>query len=187
MNVRSLPLYTQRMLALTVFGIALLLVWGIFIRPAADLFFASNDSTTMLLYAKYQKAMQEAPLLDEAVQQMRSDHIGTTFVEESGPEAAAAYLQSSVKKIVEKAGATVDSIEILPQDQRELPTPVRVRVQFVLALNRLTRLFKALDAVRPYGYVDNVTIKGVDSENSSEPENVTLSLNFSSYLAPEAP
>lgn len=71
----------------------------------------------------------------------------------------AAELQSTVSNIVKRADGELLSIQILREQTEGDLEVVSVRVQFSAEVESLTSIFYELESVRPYLFIDNLSIR----------------------------
>ncbi len=150
-------------------GLCVLVVAAIYlaaVAPMVSLYEANAErlQERQELAQRLQRSARALPVLrDEAdaAQNQASDE--NLLLEGDSDSVAAAALQSTVKDVVESAGARLISVEVLTSDKRENLQRVGIHVSFSGNLALLTTVLQGMQLAHPVILVDNVDIQGADS------------------------
>lgn len=111
------------------------------------------------------KALPEASA--EADQTQDQESAGDELFDGESDSVAAATLQSTVKDLVEGAGARLISSEVLPSEKRETLQRVGIHVSFNGSLSLLTGVLQGIQLAHPVILVDNVDIHSADGTDQA--------------------
>jgi hypothetical protein len=173
-----------KFLALGLCVLVLAVIYLAVITPLTALY-AGNAEQLQLRQELAQRLQRSAKALPElhaeadAVQGQVSDE--DLLLDGDSDSVAAAALQSTVKDLVESAGARLISSEVLPSDKRETLQRVGIHVSFSGNLTLLTTVLQGIQLAHPVILVDNVDIQGADSADQSNGPQKQLAIALDVY------
>jgi general secretion pathway protein M len=109
---------------------------------------------------RYQGLLATLPRLrSELAQEQANDDFKAFYFDAETPGLAGATLQSEVQDMVRAAGGRPISTQILPVDESEQPTRVRIRTQLQGTTDELLDVLYRIEASRPFLFVDQMSIR----------------------------
>jgi general secretion pathway protein M len=133
--------------------------------------------TLALRLQRSARALPELQDQADAAQDTASDE--DILLDGESDTVAAATLQSTVKDLVEGAGARLISSEILPPEKRDTLQRVGVHVSFNGNLSLLTTVLQGIRLAHPVIIVDNVDIHSADGtdQNGASQKQLAIALD----------
>jgi hypothetical protein len=154
-----------KILAVALCFLAVVAVYVVIVLPTIA-FYRGNAERLQdreLMVQRLQRSVRALPELQneaDAAQDAVSDE--DILLDGESDTVAAATLQSTVKDLVEGAGARLISSEILSSEKRDTLQRVGVHVSFNGNLSLLTTVLQGIRMAHPVIIVDNVDIHGAD-------------------------
>ncbi|MEO8752968.1 MAG: type II secretion system protein GspM [Casimicrobiaceae bacterium] len=184
----------QRMAAIAVLAVAVVLVLGVVLGPILLLHRhydgAIADLTDRL--ERYRRVAAQAPELRHGLDLIKDKDGRRFYLKNSAPNLASAELADLVRGAIENGGGRITTSQNPgPRDEGRFKQ-VTVNVQFFATTPALARILQALDTQLPYLVVDNLTIRPLNAFRGfrpgagQEPEN-NVQLDVSALAYPEAP
>jgi hypothetical protein len=173
-----------RTLALALCVLAIAVIYLVIVTPLIALYAANAEQLQQRqeLAQRLQRSAKALPALRgeaDAAQDQASDE--DLLLDGDSDSVAAAALQSTVKDLVESAGARLISSEVLPSDKRETLQRVGIHVSFTGNLTLLTTVLQGIQLAHPVILVDNVDIQGADSADQSSGPQKQLAIALDVY------
>lgn len=171
-------------LALGLCVLVLAAIYLIVITPLMALYDANAEylQERQELAQRLQRSAKALPALQDqadAVHDQVSD--ADLLLDGDSDSVAAAALQSTVKDIVESAGARLISSEVLSSDKRGTLQRVGIHVSFSGNLTLLTTVLQGIQLAHPVILVDNVDIQGADGADQSSDSQKQLAIALDVY------
>ncbi len=159
-------------------------VYLLIITPLVALYAANAGQLQQRqeLAQRLQRSVKALPALrDEADAAQGQSADEDLLLDGDGDSVAAAALQSTVKDLVENAGARLISSEVLPSDKRETLQRVGIHVSFTGNLTLLTTVLQGIQLAHPVILIDNVDIQGADGADQSSGPQKQLAIALNVY------
>ena len=171
-------------LALGLCVLVVVAIYLVIITPLVALYAANAEQLQQRqeLAQRLQRSAKALPALrDEAdaAQDQASDE--DLLLDGDSDSVAAAALQSTVKDLVESAGARLISSEVLPSDKHETLQRVGIHVSFTGNLTLLTTVLQGIQLAHPVILVDNVDIQGADGADQGSGSQKQLAIALDVY------
>jgi general secretion pathway protein M len=171
----------SRVLAASLLVGALLAGWVLVVAPviAAYQDVSQEIEERQLLLARYRGLAGQRPALAArlAVLEQQAAKLGG-YLKGSSDALAAAELQDHARAVIEGAGGSLRSTQILPAAPVDSKVPVRraaLRIQFGIDIEGLQKVLYQLETGQPYLFVDQLTVRQQRMRRSSkEPEQEPL-------------
>ena len=168
-------------------GLCVLVVAAIYLAVITPLIALYDTNAEHLqdrqeLAQRLQRSAKALPALQDeaaATQDQASD--ADLLLDGDSDSVAAAALQSTVKDLVESAGARLISSEVLPSDKRETLQRVGIHVSFSGNLTLLTTVLQGIQLAHPVILVDNVDIQGADGADQGSGGQKQLAIALDVY------
>lgn len=152
----------SRSLAVAILVAALAALWVLLVAPVTEKFEGYGRSISHsreLLVRHLQIAAQRARLERELEELRRAQSSTGRFLEGGGIELVAAEAQNKVKNLIDANGATLQSTQILPAQEKDNFRKLTIRVTMSADTEALQRIFHALETANPYLFLDNIDIR----------------------------
>ena len=152
----------SRSLAVAILVAALAALWVLLVAPVTEKFEGYGRSISHsreLLVRHLQIAAQRARLETELEELRRAQSSTGRFLEGGGIELVAAEAQNKVKNLIDANGATLQSTQILPAQEKDNFRKLTIRVTMSADTEALQRIFHALETANPYLFLDNIDIR----------------------------
>lgn len=152
----------SRSLAVAILVAALAALWVLLAAPVTEKFEGYGRSISHsreLLVRHLQIAAQRARLETELEELRRAQSSTGRFLEGGGIELVAAEAQNKVKNLIDANGATLQSTQILPAQEKDNFRKLTIRVTMSADTEALQRIFHALETANPYLFLDNIDIR----------------------------
>ncbi|MEM7224701.1 MAG: type II secretion system protein GspM [Pseudomonadota bacterium] len=188
------PKWVGRALAL---GLLLALILAAYQLAVAPLVTAYQESDKQIAevqdqLTRFSRIAQLRPAYEEQMQELGQRlAAGGIYLKGETDSLAGAELQARISGLIEQSGGRVRSIQILPVGEDEGFRKVGARVQLTATLGALEKVLYALEASKPFVFIENLDIKNrrarrrnKDSDAQSEPE-LTIRFDAFGYLRPE--
>ena len=192
MGLIELPKWASRTAALALLALLLGSAYMLLVAPVVGAYRSTDEATQhvsdqLARYGQLSKAYpnRKAQLERLDRQQARS---GIYLAGETDALAAAA-LQEDVSAKIERSGGTIRSIQTLPVKTDGDFKKVGIRVQLTAKLGSLARILHALEAGKPYVFIDNLDVKNrrgrkARQAQQDDPE-LIIRFDLHGYLRPE--
>jgi general secretion pathway protein M len=189
--LRMSPL-RQRLLALGVLLLALIVVLGVLVAPVLllhrhyDLAIADlSDKLT-----RYRRVAAQAPELRTALESMKAKDGRRFYLRNTAANLAGAELQESVKAAIENNGGRITTSQNTTTREDGRFRQIGVNVQFFATTPALQKILTALETQEPYLAIENIAVRplnafrGFKPGAGQEPE-LNLQLDVAAWAYPE--
>ena len=174
----------SRMLALGLLGGVLLAGYALVVAPvmAAYREVGKDIEEQQLLLQRYRSLASQRPKLSAQLADLEQQ-AATAGGYLKGPSdaLAAAELQDRARAIIEGAGGSLRSTQILPASAVDSKVPVRraiLRIQLGIDIKGMQKVLYELETGQPYLFVDELTVRQQRMRRSKEPEEPVLDVSF---------
>lgn len=151
----------QRLLALTILLALAGLAWVVIGQPLAAVLFRADDDTAraLQLVAAFQRKAGERPALEARLRALQAREAGLPGLLD-GPTvaAAAANLQTDMKKIVESAHGDIRTAQNRPPSTVEGFEKIEIRYDLSAPMSALDELLYRIETHQPYLLLDDINI-----------------------------
>lgn len=176
----------SRFLALALLVVLVAGSYGVIVQPVRDKFERYRDSIVQYeeLIGRYRNIGGSLPALQAQLAELRGvDASKDVYLQGTSDALVAAELQNHVKSVVKASGGELRSTQILPVREENGFRRVAVRVQMTVDTNALRETFYALEASKPYIFIDNTDVrrKKIRKRRKQTEEKVTLNVRFDVY------
>jgi hypothetical protein len=165
-----------RVLALALTVVALTVVWAGCLQPLID-WHASRAETLEQRRLLLQRMNALAATLPELQRQSSSELAPATALLEGQSDAiAGAALQSQVQQLAARAGAELNTMEILPSEQRRAYRRIGLRVTTTAQWPVLIELLRAIEQGSPRMLVDDLQLRAppIEMRSNTQPINAAF-------------
>ena len=183
----------SRLLAVVLLGAALVGGHRLIVGPvllAYDNGERSIEQLKILLQRYRALAGQRGDLAGRlADQQQRRAATAAAYLQGPSAALAAAELQARVRSVVDAAGGTMRSAQVLPADpSRRDGSSQRtaLRVQFVATIDGLARALYELETGQPYVMIEQLTIRGAHGRQPEAEAMLDVTLEMFGYVLAQA-
>ena len=186
--IGKLPPSRQRLLAVTLFVVTVVLVLSVLLGPLLLLHKHYDDTIAELTdrIERYRRVAAQAPEYRQALDSMRQKDGRRFFLKNTAPNLAGAELQELVRTAVESNGGRITTSQNQgPKDDGRF-RQITVTVQFFASTPALQKILYALESQPPYLSVENMTLRplnafrGFRPAPGQEPE-VNVQLDVAGY------
>ena len=186
--IGKLPPSRQRLLAVALLVVAVVLVLSILLGPLLLLRKHYDDAIAELTdrIERYRRVAAQAPEYRKALDAMREKDGRRFFLKNTAPNLAGAELQEQVRAAIESNGGRITTSQNQgPKDDGRF-RQITVTVQFFASTPALQKILYALEAQPPYLSVENMTLRplnafrGFRPAPGQEPE-VNVQLDVAGY------
>ena len=192
--ITRLPPPRQRLLAVALFVVAVLLALSVLLVPVLLLHKHYDDTIVELTdrVDRYRRVAAQAPEYRKALDAMRDKDGRRFFLKNTAPNLAGAELQEQVRNAIESNGGRITTSQNQgPKDDGRF-RQITVTVQFFASTPALQKILYALESQPPYLSVENMTLRplnafrGFKPATGQEPEiNVQLDVAAFAFAEPE--
>jgi general secretion pathway protein M len=192
--IAKLPPARQRLLAVALFVVAVLLALSVLLVPLLLLHKHYDDTIAEFTdrLERYRRVVAQAPEYRKALDSIRERDGRRFFLKNTAPNLAGAELQEQVRAAIESNGGRITTSQNQgPKDDGRFRQIV-VTVQFFASTPALQKILLALEAQPPYLTVENMTLRplnafrGFRPAPGQEPEiNVQLDVAGYAFAEPE--
>jgi general secretion pathway protein M len=167
----------SRMLAVGLLGAVLLAAYGLVLAPviAAYREVGQEIEESQLLLQRYRSLASQRPELSARVADLEQQaaKVGG-YLKGPSDALAAAELQDHARAVIEGAGGSLRSTQILPASAVDSKVPARraaLRIQLSIDIKGLQKVLYQLETGQPYLFVDQLTVRQQRMRRrSKEPE-----------------
>lgn len=170
----SLP---SRMLAVGLLGGVLLAGYGLVLVPVIVAYreVGQEIDESQLLLGRYRSLASQQPELSARLTDLEQQAAQAGgYLKGPSDALAAAELQDHARAVIEGAGGSLRSTQILPVSAADAKVPVRratLRIQLEIDIKGLQKLLYQLETGQPYLFVDQLTVRQQRiRRRSNEPE-----------------
>jgi Type II secretion system (T2SS), protein M subtype b len=166
MTIVLSPLH-QRMLALSLAGVALLLIWIMVVAPVRASIALHEEQVSMLRrqVLKLEALADAAPEYEKLARSASSNaEVRALTFAAAQSSVGVADLQTTLNQIFAAAGATVSTSQALPEVAGEGPVKIAVAATLELDIAALVRTLHAIGAAKPLLTVEKLSAKEPDGE-----------------------
>ncbi len=155
----------SRVLALVLLVAAVFGAYSFVVDPILAAYRKVDESIArshMLLQRYHDLAARRADLSERLARQEEALAEATGYLEGTSDALAAASLQDRVKDVVEAAGGTLRSTQILPAKEVEAAPGVRrvaLRLRLIVSIEALEEILYELETGQPYLFVGDLSIR----------------------------
>ncbi len=189
----QLPVWLQRLSALALLGLVLAAVYLFGVNPMIAAYREVDAGTrnTEALLVRFQNIAASREGLQAQLKELERRQASSGFYLTGATDTlAGAQMQEMVSALVEKNGAQLRSVQILPaQNDGGFPR-VTVRVQFITTTASFAKILYNLEAGRTFLFVDNLDVRNQrrrrrKTDEPSEPQ-LQVRFDLSGYQRPGA-
>ncbi len=186
--IGKLPPSRQRLLAVTLLVVTVVLVLSVLLGPLLLLHKHYDDTIAELTdrIERYRRVAAQAPEYRKALDAMREKDGRRFFLKNTAPNLAGAELQEQVRAAIESNGGRITTSQNQgPKDDGRF-RQITVTVQFFASTPALQKILYTLEAQPPYLSVENMTLRplnafrGFRPAPGQEPE-VNVQLDVAGY------
>lgn len=155
------PLLSRGLALALLVCVAVLLPYTVIDRLASERAAYRDDirRTEALLRAFRERAVDTAAL-QEASARLRNDRsLRRIYLEADSETLAGARVQSRITSLIEAAGATLVTTQVLNGSDHDRFRRVTVRTQMRATVDQLRQIFHALETGRPYLFIDRLAVR----------------------------
>jgi len=189
--LRMSPL-RQRLLALGLFVVALVVVVGVLVAPVLLLHWHYDAAIADLSdkRTRYRRVAAQAPELRAALEAMKAKDGRRFYLRNTAANLAGAELQEAVKATIENNGGRITTSQNTTTREDGRFRQVGVNVQFFATTPALQKILTALETQEPYLVIDNIAVRplnafrGFKPGPGQEPE-LNLQLDVSAWAYPD--
>ena len=143
------------------------------------------------LIARYEAVAATRQAYQEQWNELSSRQVGSgVYLLAESDALASAELQGRIRDAVAAHGGALRSIQTLPAQSDGDFLRVSVRVQFTAKLEAIHRILYALEAQRPFVFLDKLDVRSRRARRRKELENsdpdLTIRFDVAGYLRPES-
>jgi general secretion pathway protein M len=169
----------SRVLAASLLGAALVAGYALIVAPVLSAYrdVSQEIEERQLLLARYRGLAGQRPELSARLADLEQQEAKLGgYLKGSSDALAAAELQDHARGVIEGAGGSLRSTQILPVAPVDSKVPVRkaaLRIQFGIDIEGLQKVLYQLETRQPYLFVDQLTVRQQRMRRSSkeaEPE-----------------
>jgi Type II secretion system (T2SS), protein M subtype b len=192
--ITRLPPARQRLLAVVLFAVAVVLALSVLLVPLLLLHQHYDDTIVELTdrLDRYRRVAAQAPEYRKALDAMRDKDGRRFFLKNTAPNLAGAELQEQVRNAIESNGGRITTSQNQgPKDDGRF-RQITVTVQFFASTPALQKILYAIESQPPYLSVENMTLRplnafrGFKPATGQEPEiNVQLDVAGFAFAEPE--
>ena len=193
-TIAKLPQERQRVLAVALFALAVLLVLSVLLVPLLLLHRHYDEAIAEFTdrIERYRRVAAQAPEYRKALDAMRERDGRRFFLKNTAPNLAGAELQEQVRAAIESNGGRITTSQNQgPKDDGRF-RQITVSVQFFASTPALQKILYAIEAQPPYLSVENMTLRplnafrGFKPASGQEPEiNVQLDVAGFAFAEPD--
>ncbi len=155
--------FASRLLAVGLLAVTVAVIYLLVVAPVMAKFAGYRESIEQSrdLYAKYQGISAGRDELAIQLEEIkRRDAAAGGYIMGASETLAAAELQNHIKAVFNRNGATLKSLQILPTEEEEGGfLRIIVRAQLTAGSTGLQQVIFALEADKPYLFIENVDIR----------------------------
>jgi general secretion pathway protein M len=182
----------QRLLALGLLLIALVVIVGVLVAPVLLLHWHYDRAIADLSdkLTRYRRVAAQAPELRAALEAMKAKDGRRFYLRNTAANLAGAELQESVKAAIENNGGRITTSQNTTTREDGRFRQVGVNVQFFATTPALQKILTALETQEPYLVIDNIAVRplnafrGFKPGPGQEPE-LNLQLDVSAWAYPD--
>lgn len=152
----------RRILALAILIAALALIWGVAVVPLQNRFeqYSESISQSRALLARHNQIIASKDVLQANIERIKQSRIlKNGFFQARSTEIATADIQKIVKNAVEKSGATLVSVQVLPPEMEKGFQKIGVRVRMSGQINSLQSTLYVLETSWPLLFIDELDVR----------------------------
>nr|SPS04660.1 putative Type II secretion system, protein M [Candidatus Nitrotoga fabula] len=118
--------------------------------------------------ARYRQLAATRGEVSLALEQVQKRAGRQHFLMDTGPALAAAEIQSVAKSLIDAGGGRLISMQVAPHRDEDGYRRITVNVQFSSRLPGLRKILYAIETVRPYLLLDNISIRSQSKGGSRD-------------------
>ena len=170
-TIERLPAKQQRMLAVALFVVAVLIVLSVLFLPVVLLHKHYNDAIAQLTdrLDTYRRVAAQAPEYRKALEAMREKDARRFFLKNSAANLAGAELQELVRAAVEGNGGRITTSQNVAPKEEGRYRQIGLNVQFFATTPNLQKILYALETQQPYLVVENLSLRPLNAFRGFRP------------------
>ena len=175
--------FVSRLVALAILAIMVLAMFQFAIEPAFSTYQSNRDDIahSKQLLKRYEALIAERQGLIERIEALDADDSNATaYLENSDEALAGVELQDLVSSVVDSAGGSVKSIQVLPPvDVAEGP-PLRkagVKLRFSSDIDALAETLFELESMEPLLFIDQLQVTAARTRQATDQADVAPELD----------
>lgn len=178
----------QRLLALGLLGMAVVLVWLFLLQPLLEASLQHGERVGLLRrQAQAMEAMIEARgRFEAAVTTLEANPaLQTLAIAADGPAIAGAQLQGQLTQILSAAGAMVTSAQLLPEEPAGPLTRIRMQMAAETDMGGLVKILHGVATARPLLTVERLSVRdpdGLSAPPAATPNRLQVELVVTAHM-----
>lgn len=167
----------RRLIAVGLLALALAIVVRGIAVPVAALLTGQRAGIAQqeAVLERYRRAAARRSAVERQLAMLSQDlRAADVFLAPGMDSVVAAQLQNQVKAVIERSGAVMQTAQVLPAQDEGGFRRIGLRVRLTAGVNALNRTLHALEAGKPYLFLDNVDIGAQQIRKRGENDTDTL-------------
>lgn len=188
----SLPKWASRTAALGLVAVLIGTAYLLLVAPVVEGYRSTNEATQHVFeqLARYGQLSKTYPNRKAQLERLdRQQARSGIYLAGETDALAAAALQEDVGAKIERNGGRLRSMQPLPVKTDGDFKKVSVRVQMTATLGSLARILHALEAGKPYVFIDNLDVKNRRARKATQAQQddpeLVIRFDLHGYLRPE--
>ncbi len=188
----SLPKWASRTAALGLVAVLIGTAYLLLVAPVVEAYRSTNEATQHVFeqLARYGQLSKTYPNRKAQLERLdRQQARSGIYLAGETDALAAAALQQDVGAKIERNGGRLRSMQPLPVKTDGDFKKVSVRVQMTATLGSLARILHALEAGKPYVFIDNLDVKNRRARKATKAQHddpeLVVRFDLHGYLRPE--
>lgn len=172
----------SRIAAVGLLLLALACLYALIVRPLWQAWAGQAEAIAeqQQLLDRYRRFAAARADLGDRLERLRNDRSAQEgYLEGENETLVAAQLQNRIRSVVQESGAKLSSTQVLQGVDEQGFRRIGVRVSMTCAVADLQKIFHALEAGRPYLFLDNIDISGEQARRRAGEAPVREELNVS--------
>jgi len=152
----------QRLLALALLAVPLLLGYAVLIAPYRQLLAENRERIADLQFQleRLQKVVSRIPLWQQQLKELEAFQADNRYyLTGTTPALASAALQNLLGEVVREADGEMASTQTLPAKSEDGFTRIAVRIRFSASTTALRQILHTIESGRPLLIVENLTVR----------------------------
>jgi general secretion pathway protein M len=173
----------SRTAALGILAILVLAVFQFAVEPVLSTYQSNRDdiARSKQLLQRYEALIAERPGLIQRIEALDADDgDATAYLENSDEALAGVELQDMVSSVVDAAGGTVKSVQVLPAIDVEEGPPLRksgLKLRFSADIDTLAETLFELESMEPLLFIDQLQVTAARTRQATDSASVAPELD----------
>ncbi len=175
--------FVSKLVALAILAILILAVFQFAVEPALSTYQSNRDdiAQSKQLLQRYEALIAERQGLVERIEALDAeDSNATAYLENSDEALAGVELQDLVSSVVDTAGGSVKSVQVLPPVDIEEGPPLRkagVKLRFSSDIDSLAETLFELESMEPLLFIDQLQVTASRTRQAKDEADVAPELD----------